>query len=169
MNMNKTVLLLTLISLLALTATPVFPMVQANGCDHDYVSDLWAGRDHRVVGQVLVDYACGTITVTYETVGCWRLVETHLMVVDDPADFPLTKKGNPKIGHFTYAGEHDPMETEVTYVVPVTGSGPFYIAAHAVVYCVCNEQSETAWGQGCRAVEFPGNSWALYFTFPVPT
>ena len=85
---------------------------------------------------------------------------------DDPADFPLTKKGNPKIGHFTYAMEHDPTETEVTYVVPVTGSGPFHIADHAVVYCDCTEVFETAWGQGCYT-SFPGSSWAIYFTFTV--
>lgn len=166
MQTNRTVLLLTIISLLALTVTPVVPSALANGGCHDYISDLYAGRDHQVVGQVLVDYCPDTITITYETFDCWSIVETHLEVVDDPADFPLTKKGNPKIGHFTYAMEHDPTETEVTYVVPVTGSGPFYIAAHAVVYCDCTEVFETAWGQGC-STPFPGSSWAIYFTFTV--
>jgi hypothetical protein len=166
MKANKTVFLVTMIALLALSVTPVFSVASANGGCHDYISNLYAGRDHQIVGLVLVDWVDDdTIRVIYETDGCWSLVETHLMVADSFEDIPMTQKGNPKIGHFDYAMEHDPMVTTATYFVDVDGDGEYFIAAHAVVYCDCSEVSETAWGQGCNSFEFPGNSWALYFTF----
>ncbi len=156
MRAKKIILLVIAIAVLALNVVPVF----ANG---GYESELWAGRDHNKVGMVTVDWWDGdTLRIKYETdEGCY-LVETHLAVVTDPNDFPMTKSGNPKIGHFPYATEHDPAVTEVTYYVDVSGLGPFYIAAHAVVSC--DGECETAWGQGVYA-NFPGNSWAIYFTF----
>ena len=159
---GKKILVLALIAMMAVS----IPLAFANGVPHDYMSKLWAGRNHEEVGLVLVDWEDeDTLRITYETVeGCY-LIETHLAVVNDPDDFPMTNSGNPKIGHFPYANYHDPPVTEFTYYVDVEGEGEFYIAAHAVVCCGC--KCETAWGQG-NYVEFPGNSWALYFIFDVP-
>jgi hypothetical protein len=52
------------------------------------------------------------LCVTYDTVDGWRLVETHFAIAASPEDFPQTKKGNPKVGHFPYGddellGEYD--------------------------------------------------------------
>ena len=165
MKANKITLVLATIGLLALMVTPV--LANGNGGNGEYTSDLYAGRDHNVVGLVTVDRIGDTLYVTYETTGCWSLVETHLVVASSYEEIPTTKKGNPKIGHFPYATEHDPMVTTFTYEVPVD-DGMLYIAAHAVVYCDCSGVYETAWGQGDNALDFPGNSWALYFTFPDP-
>jgi hypothetical protein len=158
---GKKILVLSLILMMAAS----IPLAFANGVPHDYISKLWAGRKHYEVGLVLVDWMDeDTIRVTYETKEGCCLLETHLAVVTDPDDFPMTKSGNPKIGLFPYADYHDPPATEVTYYVDIEGEGPFYIAAHAVVCCGC--KCETAWGQG-DYMEFPGNSWAIYFIFDV--
>ena len=103
-----------------------------------------------------------------KTFTSWYLVETNLEVASSLEDIPQTGSGNPKIGKFTYKTEHDPMVTEFTYVVP-RGSGMLYIAAHAVVFHDVGEgYCETAWGQGPTHQQFPGRSWALYFTYPAP-
>lgn len=157
MKAKRIIFLVMATAILALNVMPVF----ANGL---YESELWAGRDHTKVGMVLVDWWDGdTIRIRYETdEGCY-LVETHVAVADSLAGIPQTQKGNPKIGHFPYAMEHDPPVTEVTYYIDVAGPGTYYIAAHAVVSC--GGECETAWGQGDNVGEFPGNSWALYFWF----
>ena len=151
---------MTAVALLAMSVVPAF----ANG-GTTYYSDLWAGRDHTDVGSVTVVWTGNILHITYMTEGCWRLVETHLAVGESLEDIPQTNSGNPKIGHFPYSEEHNPTVTEYTYDVDVgASSGLFYVAAHAVVCCTCNDRCETAWGQGLNHAEFPGNSWALYFT-----
>ena len=46
--------------------------------------------------------------------------ETHLAVTENcdcgvsPDGIPMNKKGNPKVGHFPWKGDHDD-ETEVSY------------------------------------------------------
>ncbi len=126
-------------------------------------TDLWAGSDHTDVGDIEV-YRNGNLWITFATTDGWYLVETHLVVATSFEDIPQTKSGNPKIGHFPYAAVHDPGVTEYTYVLPFI-DGELYIAAHAVV-AKDGVGQETAWGQGPTHQEFPGNSWALYFTFP---
>jgi hypothetical protein len=162
MKANKILIIITAIALLTLTVTPVF----ANGDDHDYISGLVTGRKHIEIGLVYVDRVGDELVITYETDEGWYLVETHLIVAASLEEIPQTKKGNPKIGHFPYANEHN-MATMFTYIIPVDGEA-FFIAAHAVVYNECKDKYETAWGQGENQFEFPGNSWALGFTFPDP-
>ena len=61
------------------------------------------------------------------------LTETHVHVGESLDDFPLTKKGSPKIGKFDYSMDHD-YETEFTYTIPLGNWGPdILVAAHAVV------------------------------------
>jgi hypothetical protein len=145
----------------------IFTTASANGGPHNYISSLWAGREHNVVGLVLVDWVDDdTLRVIYETDGNWKLIETHLIVAESLNDIPQTKSGNPKIGQFPYASEHYPGVTHYTYYVDIDCEGPFVIAAHAVVQCGC--QCETAWAQGPCYEEFPGNNWAVYFNFNIP-
>jgi hypothetical protein len=159
---GRKITILLSIGVLAMMVTPVF----ANG-NGGFSSDLLAGRKLIDVGDVYVYGGIGTLIIEYKVEGCY-LLETHLMVVDDPGLFPVTKKGNPQVGLFTYSTvPHDPITTEFTYEVPVSGSGPFYIAAHAVVFCGCKVQ--TAWGDTDGASSFGGKNWAFYFEFSLPT
>ncbi|MEX0326439.1 MAG: hypothetical protein AB3N33_10165 [Puniceicoccaceae bacterium] len=36
----------------------------------------------------------------------WYITETHVHIGESMDDFPLTRKGNPKVGHFTYSAEY---------------------------------------------------------------
>jgi hypothetical protein len=105
------------------------------------------------------------MTITYSTVNSgFCLTETHLDVQINPANFPQTPTGNPKVGQFAY-GATLGCVTEWTQVIDLntvpgwTFGSRVFIAAHAVVKGA-NNQKETAWGQGKH---FPGNNWAMYF------
>lgn len=132
--------------------------------------DLLAGQDMRV-GEVSVWDDGSTLYVKYEiSAPDWQIRETHVAVAEDPADFPQTKKGNPKVGHFAWSMEHDPWVTEFTQEIPITelGTGAIlYIAAHAEVVMMVDDEivEESAWAAGSRFVE-RGN-WATYFVYNV--
>lgn len=125
-------------------------------------SELYAGKNIDV-GYVRVETVCTTyleITYIIEEPG-WEITETHLAVVDDPDDFPQTKKGNPKVGHFPYKGQ---LQYEIDLCeLGVEPCDIVYIAAHAVVENGCQE--ETAWAN--TGTSFSGASWALYFAYRV--
>lgn len=142
--------------------------------------DLVAGQNIDV-GNVIVSESVGTgrfpeITVEFNTTAGWELVVTHVAVVDDPADFPQTRKGNPKVGLFDSRTDHT-----YTYSIPdiTTEIGkPIYIAAQAEVInpTIIDQETgepwaETAWGgsseciQEETAIPFDGSSWATYFTY----
>ena len=159
---GRKIIILLSIAVLAMMVTPVF----ANG-NGGFSSDLLAGRKLIDVGDVYVMGAGeDTLIIEYKVEGCY-LLETHLMVVDDPGDFPVNKGGNPQIRLFTYSTvPHDPMTTEYTYEVPVSGSGNYFIAAHAIVSCGCKVQ--TAWGDTDGASSFGGKNWAFFFEFSLP-
>jgi len=96
------------------------------------------------VGEVTVEEDGDNYKITYMiTVDGYCISETHLSVVSDPSDFPLSGGGNPKNGHFEYSDSHDCVSS-VEYLVP-KGDGP-YIAAHAVVNCVTDTTSENNFG-----------------------
>jgi hypothetical protein len=158
----KTKKLMICLAALALMALMIMP-----GYACELQTELWAGRDEMPVGYVTLDEYGSTIYITYTTTGGWYLVETHLAVAGSFEDIPQTKSGNPKIGHFPYATDHGSGVTQYTYAIPYSG-GEIYIAAHAVVGCDCGGDYETAWGEGPTHHYFPGNSWAMYFTYPPP-
>ncbi len=102
----------------------------------------------------------------------WVITETNLHVATDPADFPQTKSGNPKIGSFDYGTEHDPGVEEYPYTMPMPGGSPLYIAAHAVVQQLDEfgnvVREETGWGWCTTPLYggyFPGRSWATYMIY----
>ena len=132
--------------------------------------DLLAGQDMRV-GEVSVWDDGSTLYVKYEiSAPDWQIRETHVAVAEDPANFPQTKKGNPKVGHFAWSMEHDPWVAEFTQEIPITelgtGASP-YIAAHAEVVTMVDDEivEESAWAAGSRFVE--RGSWATYFVYNV--
>jgi hypothetical protein len=99
--------------------------------------DLIAGQ-HYDAGEVTVSDDGTNLIIEFTTVEGWKITETHVDVVTDPADFPTTQKGNPQVGKFAYSMEHDYV-TEFTYEIPLVGDGydwdgeTLYVAAHAVV------------------------------------
>ena len=122
------------------------------------------------IGEVSVNYINNSIVdIIYQvTDPAWCLVETHLDVQSDPANFFTTNSGNPKIGHFTFSStlNCDPnwiIQVDLTTIPGWTEGSTLYIAAHAVVEN--QSTTETAWGQG---ESFPGNSWAMYFNCEPP-
>ena len=109
-----------------------------------FVTTLFAGQ-HIDVGTVsvwngineLLGVEC--LYVEYETTGDWVMTETHLAVVDDSDDFPMTRKGNPIPGQFPYKHEDLDFVTSDGYIIPLSEIGDgevkcediFYIAAQA--------------------------------------
>jgi uncharacterized protein (TIGR02145 family) len=105
----------------------------------------------------------GTVlTVVYEITMSGRCMNvTHLDVQVDPANFPLTSSGNPKVGKFAYGATLD-CALEWTQVIDLTtisgwlDDATIYVAANAVL-----NDNTAAWGKGER---FPGHAWAMYFS-----
>ena len=90
------------------------------------VYTLFAGQTIEV-GTVTVEEVGPNLEVTYDVTGGWLLSETHLHVADGDscdtalAGIPQNRSGNPKVGHFEYSGDHDPMVTSFTYQIPLAG------------------------------------------------
>jgi hypothetical protein len=62
---QKIILLMMSVALLYLTVAPVF--VNGNDFPHCYISKLWAGRDQKEVGLVIVEWEDDTTHITYKT------------------------------------------------------------------------------------------------------
>lgn len=160
MKTNKIALVLAMLSVFALTITPVFANGTCNG--KEYESDLIAGR-HMDVGDVVVavdDYEILTIDITLKS-GC-EIIESHVWVGDDLEDIPRTKSGNPKIGQFPYTVDDE---------IDLSDFGdPIFVLIHTVVDCPCKGE-ETAWAEGQYATKFSdepcnifGNRWGYFLT-----
>lgn len=133
-------------------------------------TDLFAGRDQNVVGNVHVRRSGHFILVVYSTESGWTMSETHLAVAHSLEDIPQNKKGNPKIGRFPYKSNHPGGTDSHTYIIDLLYFFPqgdwrgktLYFAAHAVVSHP-NYGEETAWAD-TWGQSFGGGSWALYFS-----
>lgn len=102
-------------------------------CSTNATTNLYAGQNI-LVGEVTVGVVGDNYVITYKlTNNGFCITETHLSVVNEPGDFPISGGGNPKNGHFEYSNSHECVSS-YSYEVPVS-KGP-YIAAHAVVNCV---------------------------------
>ena len=168
-------MLLTAMSLFTVATAPVMADKTWHalyaGSPH-YWTDKWSPMP---VGSVAVWNDGDYLYVKYYTnaTAGWYLTETHLAVVTDPELFPMTKKGNPKVGHFPY--KHEGLDsTHDEYMIPLDGwttDTVLYIAAHAVVEMRsdgCVLQEETAWANcGGEDAYFRGNNWATYFWYEV--
>ncbi|MFW6010470.1 MAG: hypothetical protein ACOC9H_00995, partial [Gemmatimonadota bacterium] len=129
---------------------------------HQETVDLLAGR-HLQVGTVTVGNDEETLYVTFETTGGWEIAETHLAVVDDPADIPSRGDAVPP-GLFPGKSVHEPPVTVVHYAVPLPDPGdasPVFVAAHAEA--VKEGVEEGAWAEGQRIQD--RGSPATYTTF----
>ena len=167
--MRKTLLpILALVLALCLA----LPMAAPAAAATVYKVEMYAGQNTHV-GNFFILNDTNNLELTWvPNAGC-VLVESHVDVVTDPADFPKTKKGNPKVGHFAYTSP------DGTYVIPLsdidtpTVGTPLHIAIHAVVDC-CGIGEETAWpNRTCDGISwtdatpFGGKNWATYITYVV--
>jgi hypothetical protein len=140
-------------------------------CGTPQVVTLFAGQTIDA-GTVTVSNDENNLYVTFSSTNGWLLSETHLHVADSLAGIPTNKKGNPKIGNFTYQTSYEPPVTEDTYVIPyaslsVDDNRSVTIAAHAVVVQLDGSgniiESETGWADGENFVD--RGSWATYFQY----
>ena len=114
-------------------------------------------------GVVSFDMVGDEIKISYKTNGDWNISAVHFSISQcgDELSFPSTGSGNPKIGKFEYASEHEAGVNEVSYYFNAEDlDNEFCIAAHAVVENADGDQ-ETAWAEG---EDFGGRSWAMYAT-----
>ena len=132
--------------------------------------ELMAGQ-FTDVGEVTALLDGPTLTVTYiiDEPG-WCISSTHLDVQLAPANFPMTKKGNPKIGHFVYSESLDcetywEQEIELAILDGWQTGAQIFIAAHAEVEGEYGD--ETAWGEGPWQFN-PNAGWAMYFDIDCP-
>lgn len=127
--------ILALVLALGLTL-PMAAPAAAHTEDDPQTQDLLAGQDINV-GTVSVWNDETTLYVQYMTDADWVIGETHLAVATSLEGIPQTKKGNPKVGKFTYQAQHVPLVTEYTYAIPIPETWEtgieVCIAAHAVV------------------------------------
>lgn len=140
------------------------------------VVDLIAGQN-QLAGTIAIEVVGNNLVVTYNTTGCWELVEAHLWVGSSLADMPQTNKGNPKVGNFPYQSGDITGQTEYNFNVSLnllnfscdeddeSDDTTYFVAAHAAVRCADGTggyTGETAWGDGRRFVD-KGN-WGTYST-----
>ena len=173
----------TLASLLAAVAIATFGFTAPATADHmvvPLIADNGDGLGGILVGTVTVHDTNGQITVTYDRINPWLIVETHTHLDGASttcANVPQTRKGNPKVGKFADQTPFTlPGSTQViaTFTDTFAAGSTVCVAAHAVVYDdtggLTDQEKfdlteETAWGDGDGAGQFPGRNWATFFTF----
>ena len=136
----------------------------------DFMTPLIAGQTNNI-GEININYLPPSdIALSYViTEPAWCLLETHLDVQVDPANFPQTKSGNPKVGLFAF---REVLSCEPSWGITIDLSSidgwaegmTIYIASHAEVFN--GAEAESAWGEG---LSFPGNNWAMFFEYEPPS
>ena len=171
-------MLLTVTALFAMSVTPALAHTEGDpfwaplmaGSPHYYgepgpKDPSWYWAHLTYVGSVFVWNDGDNLYVRYYTYA-GGMDETHLAVAEVFADIPQTKTGNPKVGQFPYKNEDVGGATTDMYTIPLGDwelGDTLVIAAHAAL---CN--GETAWADcGGPDAQFPGSSWATYFTYIV--
>jgi len=152
-------------------SVPVAAVFEGIPCGEPMSVTLYAGQ-HFDAGDVMVSVEEGILCVEILTSGNWVMTETHVAIATELDSIPQTGSGNPKVGKFLFSTDHDPPVTYFSYctdpLLYLYDPGEVYIAVHASLILLDESgepvQEETGWGDG---PEFPGNSWATYFTYAV--
>jgi len=141
-------------------------------CGDPTIVTLWAGQ-FIDAGTVTVSNDAELLSVEIVCSPGWYMTETHVAVARTLEDLPQTGSGNPIVGHFDLATDHDPAVATFTYEISIAEYGyqlgdPLVLAVHAIVNRVNDQgavvQTETAWGDG---LDFPGRNWATYIEYTV--
>ena len=162
------VLLIIAISFISCSGSggPVVPSNVKDGRDSSWLPDEYFGdptvtdlvaRKQYVVGEVTVTNDADYLYVHVTVDDPWELGETRVAVSDTVEGLPVTKSGNPKMGHFPY---------DIDSFIELSQwpeAEELYIAVYAKLQAQ-GERNETAWGFG---TEFPGSNWSMYFTHTI--
>ncbi|MDT8347501.1 MAG: hypothetical protein RQ756_06840, partial [Flavobacteriaceae bacterium] len=115
-----------------------------------YTMDLYAGAAQcditkgNLVGDVLVDYNNGQVTVTYNILPGFVMSEGHVYIGCDM--YPTRRNGVNTVAPGQYPFNFGSLDYGTTYSLgPIDVTGPFYIIAHAVVCeetCRCSVSSD---------------------------
>lgn len=140
-------------------------------CGQPVENVLYAGQVLDI-GKVIIGNDEDTLFVTIETNKDWLMTNTKVFV-GAADDIPVTKKGNPVRGKFTYKTDHAPFIGTFTYKILLADLGKeFVVATHADVVSIEKEKNkiivtgeETAWGYGDAT--FDGNAWGWYLNYKV--
>jgi hypothetical protein len=148
------------------------PITLLDPCGETTIVTLWAGQ-FIDAGGVTVSNDADYLSIHIETANGWYMTESHVAVAYTLEELPQTGSGNPKVGHFDLAAEHDPPVTSFTYEISIADYGyllgdSLVLAVHAIVERLEEgeetPQEETAWAEG---PEFPGRSWATYLHYTI--
>jgi len=148
------------------------PISMLNPCGDTKVVTLWAGQ-YIDAGSVTISNEADYLSIEIVTGNGWYLTESHAAVARTLETLPQTGSGNPKVGHFDLATEHDPPVTSFTYEISIADYGyllgdELVLAVHAAVERMEEGsgvvQEETAWAEGPG---FPGSSWATYLHYTI--
>lgn len=153
-------------------------LCHAQACPREAVTSLIAGQTIDI-GTVTVRIEDNILFVDYATEGGWVLAASQLAVAATLEEIPVTRSGNPKVGHFPFKETHDPVVTDYTYSVDLEAwdlreADELYFAAHADVQLLSKGgevlEEEGAWGEGENFPQLKGKgrgNWAMYFTVDV--
>ncbi len=171
----KTTLLFAFVLLFIAGCNKQLPVENDTNLGHGYNSFKYGAATNSLIAGKTINVGTVTIEinditdvidVTYETSGDWEIIETHVFVGYSGSDIPVNKPGNPKIGHFPYAENHDAGTTYFNYTtLPFISGQQFVVAAHAVVKN-SNGQTETAWAfNETTATKFSGKRWGWFINY----
>lgn len=169
----------------------VVMMLPAMSGAADLIAD---GRDTAFdAGDVNFSFDGTNFTVQVVTASPWCLKDVHIDVQTDPAQFPVLKKGNPKLQAFAYKEDFSFEGQSCTSSVSQSFTGfsagqTVYVAVHAAIvdktaadtdgdgvvdvdvngdglFDANDYTYETAWIDG---TPFGGSNWAMYLQVTVP-
>jgi len=81
------------------------------------------------------------------TDGGWEFSEAHVHA-DTEGDFPVTKKGSPKVGHFFHSRSYEPWETSDVFEFDLDGETSVDVAVHLSVWDTNSTDTVTFYSDG---------------------
>ena len=98
------------------------PISLLDPCGETKTVTLWAGQ-FIDAGSVTISNDADYLSIHIETANGWYMTESHVAVAYTLEELPQTGSGNPKVGHFDLAAEHDPPVTSYTYEISIADQG----------------------------------------------
>jgi hypothetical protein len=148
----------------------LFSLSSSISPEHAKSAPIYAGKDGKVIGQLLVWNDQSNLFLEFNLTDNWLMEESHVNCSIDPPN------SNPVPGSFTYKTTHDPNIDYFLYKIPLISplhewpvDTELYILAHATVKKVVGGQvvgkEETAWGGD---IEWDGGGkWFWYLKYRI--
>ncbi|MCK5906694.1 MAG: hypothetical protein KAG37_03840 [Flavobacteriales bacterium] len=92
--------------------------------------EIWAGVGNKDAGTLIGHVTFEANKLTIDLDDGWKAKDVHIQFGEDFSDFPTTKKGNPKVGHFEY-NLHYPIPSDFIEIedIDLLEFGAIHIAA----------------------------------------